>query len=420
MNVLPLAALALGIVLLGLVSRKIERVFLTPPLVFVAFGFLLGADVLGIAAFEIHAPFIHRLAEWTLVLVLFTDAARIDLRSIQREHDLPLRLLLIGLPLTITAGAVLGHWLFPALGFAGAALLASILAPTDAALGDAVLHDTRVPVRVRQSLNVESGLNDGLAVPSVLFFTVLAGASHDPARDWVRFILTQLALGPLIGAAVGALGGIAVERAVAAGWMSGAFQRLAGPALAFLAWSAALLAGGNGFIAAFVAGLAMGHFARNACGVLHAFGEAEGQLLALITFVLFGAAMVPFALAHATPAIWLYALTSLTLIRMIPVALALTGTGLRVQTTGFLGWFGPRGLASVVFGLALVESPQFPAKETLLATVGLTVVLSVILHGVTSAPLARAYGAWCGRHPGESPEHRTVTEMPTRRSGASH
>jgi NhaP-type Na+/H+ or K+/H+ antiporter len=322
MNVLPLAALALGIVLLGLVSRRIERVFLTPPLVFVAFGFLLGADVLGIAAFEIHAPFIHRLAEWTLVLVLVTDAARIDLRSIQREHDLPLRLLLIGLPLTITAGAVLGHWLFPALGFAGAALLASILAPTDAALGDAVLHDTRVPVRVRQSLNVESGLNDGLAVPAVLFFTVLAGASHDPARDWVLFILTQLALGPLIGAAVGALGGIAVERAVAAGWMSGAFQRLAGPALAFLAWSAALLAGGNGFIAAFVAGLAMGHFARNACGVLHAFGEAEGQLLALITFVLFGAAMVPFTLAHATPAIWLYALASLTIVRMIPVALA--------------------------------------------------------------------------------------------------
>lgn len=223
MTVLALAALALGIVVLGLVSRRIERIYLTPPLVFVAFGFLLGADVLGIAGFEIQAPFIHRLAEWTLVLVLFTDASRIDLRSLLREHDLPLRLLLVGLPLTILAGAALGHWLFPGLGLAGAALLASILAPTDAALGDAVLHDRRGPVRVRQSLNVESGLNDGLAVPAVLFFTVLAGASHDSARDWPRFIVTQLTLGPLVGAAVGGLGGAAIERAVAAGWMSSAF-----------------------------------------------------------------------------------------------------------------------------------------------------------------------------------------------------
>lgn len=163
----------------------------------------------------------------------------------------------------------------------------------------------------------------------------------------------------------------------------------------------------------------MGHFARNACSVLQAFGEAEGQLLALITFLLFGAAMLPFALAHATPAVVIYALLSLSIVRMVPVALALIGTRLRQQTVGFVGWFGPRGLASVVFGLALVESAPFPGRDTLLAAVGITVVMSVMLHGVTSAPLARAYGAWCGRHPGESPEHRTVSEMPTRTTRSS-
>ncbi len=387
---------------------------LTPPLFFVAVGFALGEGGLGVDL-GIMSGGIHLLAELTLVLVLFTDAARIRLACLRQEESLPARLLGIGMPLTVAAGAAAAILLFPQLGVWGALLLAAILAPTDAALGQAVVSNPLVPLRIRQSLNVESGLNDGIAVPLVLLFA-FASASPEQGIDagrWLGFALRALTLGPLVGVAVGVLGGRLVDRGIERGWINEPFERLSVLGLAALAFAGAELVGGNGFIAAFVAGLSLGNSTRGVCARLYDFGEAEGQLLGLLVFVAFGAVLVPAALMHATPAALLYAVASLTVVRMLPVALSLLGSGLRPVSVGFVGWFGPRGLASIVFVLLVVEGGQIPGAEILETIVVLTVLLSTALHGMTAYPLARRYGALVGVR-GEAPEHAEAMELPVR------
>ncbi len=290
-----IAVIALSVCLFAAFSRKAERSPLTPPMFFVAVGFFLGGEGLGWMHLDIDAGAIHVLAELTLVLVLFTDAARIDLTCLRREENLPARLLGIGMPLTIVGGAAVALAVLPELGWTEALLLAAILAPTDAALGQAVVSSPLVPVRIRQSLNVESGLNDGIALPVVLVFAFLAGAREE-AGDvtyWLRFAALAVTLGPLVGWAVGFVGGRVVGWGTRSGWINDAFQRIAGLGLALLAFGAAELVGGNGFIAAFVAGLTLGNTARGVCKCLYEFGEAEGQLLTLLVFLAFGAAMLP-------------------------------------------------------------------------------------------------------------------------------
>jgi NhaP-type Na+/H+ or K+/H+ antiporter len=331
----------------------------------------------------------------------------------------PVRLLVIGLPLTIIVGTLVAAGLFAGLSFWEGAVLAAILAPTDAALGQAVVSSRLVPVRIRQALNVESGVNDGVVLPLLLILLAVAGtAEHtESVGYWVRFTALQITLGPLVGIGVGYVGGKLVELASRTGWMNHAFQQIAALGLALLAFAAAELVGGNGFIAAFVAGLVVGNFVRSICGCLFEFGEAEGELLTYFVFGIFGAVMVPRAMAGITAQGWLYAGLSLTVIRMVPVALSLVGSRLRPGTVLFLGWFGPRGLASILFALLMLEEFPLTGSSTIVDVVVATVLLSVFAHGITAVPWANLYARHMDKMKDEPqmPEHMPVEEMPTRR-----
>ncbi len=418
MESLALVIVALSILTFGLISGRVQKSVITAPIVFVVFGLLVSQEGLGLLEFDIGNRFIHLLAEITLVLVLFTDAARIDLRALRHEHNLPVRLLVFGLPLAIIFGALVATGLFENLSIWEAAILAVILAPTDAALGQAVVGSPLVPVRIRQALNVESGLNDGLVLPALLITLSLAAATGqgENAGFWVQFIALQLLLGPLVGIGVGFLGGKLVELGGRSGWMNHTFQDLSALGLSLLAFAGADLVGGNGFIAAFCAGLTLGNCSRAICECLYEFAEAEGQLLTLMIFMIFGAVMAPMVLGHLTWQIALYGLLSLTVVRMVPVAASLLGARLQRDTVLFLGWFGPRGLASILFALLVVEESSLPGREEILVIVVVTVLFSVFGHGMTAYPGAKWYGRRVEKY-GQKPstgETRPVSEMPVR------
>jgi NhaP-type Na+/H+ or K+/H+ antiporter len=399
---LPLIALAL----LGYaaVSGRLEGTPLTGPMVFTAAGLLFGVDALGLVDPGVSSEPVKLLAEATLALVLFGDASRIDLRALRDEVSIPARLLGFGLPLTILAGFGVGLVLLGALSWPEALLLAIILAPTDAALGQAVVTLPTLPSRVRQGLNVESGLNDGICVP--LFFIVLAFAQADTGGSTnvgaAKLVADEIGYGLLSGIGVGVLGAVVVVVAGRRGWMSKAWLQVVPAATAVLAYSLADGLGGSGFIAAFVGGAVFGGLRRKHGGEVGYFLEELGGVLNSITFIVFGAIMLGPAIGDATWSVVLYAALSLTVVRMLPVAVSMQGTGARRPTVGFLGWFGPRGLASIVFAVIVAEEGGLPHENVIVATTALTIGLSVLAHGVTAAPLAGRYAAWFRSHPKES------------------
>src|SRR5215204_4473464 len=410
-----LIVLACVVFAFGIVSRRLEGTVLTAPIVFVLAGALLGPSGLGLVEMGLDDHAVLLLGEIALALVLFTDAARTDLSTLRRNKALPLRLLGIGMPLTIALGTIIAALLLADLTIWEAAIVGTVLAPTDAALGQAVVSNPRVPARIRQALNVEAGLNDGLSVPFLALFLTLAEAEeeHLSADVWIRFALEQVGFGILVGVGVGLVGGRLVRWASQRGWMTDSFERLALLALAIIAWALADQIGGNGFIAAFVGGLVVGPTVERVGERVIRFTEAEGQLLNLSAFFIFGVLV----LGAIQPLSWevaLYALLSLTLIRMLPVALSLYGTHLRGVSVLFAGWFGPRGLASIVLGLIVVEeAPLLPGRDEVELVVALTVLLSVLLHGVTSAPLSAAYARRVEEMAADAPEKRGTVEAPT-------
>lgn len=415
MDLVSIALISAALLGFSLISSRLQGTVITPPLFFVVFGYLIGHGGLGLADVHPGHGAIHVIAEVTLILVLFSDAARIDLAQLRRDHNLPLRMLLIGLPLTMAGGALLALMLFPQLDFWEAVLLAALLAPTDAALGQAVVSAEAVPVRIRQAINVESGLNDGIALPAVLLFAVLASAHQEVAEasEWLSFSALQLTLGPLAGALVGYVGARLLDSAADHGWASTAFQGIGILSLAVLAFAVAELMGGNGFIAAFVGGIVLGATVRHQCTFLFEFMEAEGQLLMLITFLVFGIVLLPEGLEHLDTPTLVYAVLSLTLVRMLPIGISLIGTGLQPRSIMFLGWFGPRGLASILFVLLILERTELTHRTELLSITVVTVGLSTLLHGLSAAPLARLYGRYAA-HMGECEENMPVSEMPLR------
>ena len=384
-----------GIAVFALLSNPIARGNLTPPMAFTAFGIVLSPVALGWIDLTLDNRIVHAIGEITLILVLFTDAARIKLRALWADHDLPLRLLLLGMPLTILAGALAARAVFPELAFAEALILATILAPTDAALGQAVVSSPRVPERIRQTLNVESGLNDGIALPALLFFIALATGGHGGGQDTecLSFVAYQLGMGPLAGVLVGWVGSRAINAAIDRRFLTHEFCNIYLLSLAFIAYLGADLMGGNGFIAAFVAGLTTGNTLERVNEEIYAFAESEGQLLNLIIFFLFGAALVPRVWGHLSWNIVTYALLSLTLVRMLPLFFSLIGKRLRGETLLFLGWFGPRGLASILFVLLVLDHARLAHESLVFDTVIVTVALSVLLHGLTALPGVNAYAA---------------------------
>ena len=418
MNPHDIAVLAGCILLFTLFSGKLEGGLVTPPMLAVAAGLLLGPAT-GIVDVHLSNGALHLLAELTLILVLFADATRIDLKVLRREVGLPVRLLGIGLPLCMALGALIAKWMFPQLPWWEAAALGAILAPTDAALGQAVVSSPKVPLRIRQALNVESGLNDGIALPFVLIFAALASVSTEHARtaqEWVVFTALQVTLGPLMGWLIAFVGGRLLTFAIDKSHVEESAERLAGPALALLCFAGAEVVGGNGFIAAFVGGVTLGTTQQGRCKAMLTFLEAEGQLLMLVVFFGLGASLAMPAIMGASVSLVVYALLSLTAARQLPVIVSLLGTGLRAPSFVFLGWFGPRGLASILYAVIVVSEAALPHQELVFNAVVLTALLSVVLHGLTAAPGANWYGPKAS-DPRDCPEENAAaTELPTRKA----
>ena len=390
------AIVALTLLAFAAISGRIAGTPITAAMIFTAAGLLVGSEALGLIDVSPAGETVKLLAEATLALILFADASRIDVRRLRGELSVPLRLLGIGLPLTLLAGFVAALVVFPQLAWPEALLLAVILAPTDAALGQAVVTLTRLPSRVRQGLNVESGLNDGICVP--LFWIVLAiaqaesGSIGDGAA--ARLVLEQIGYGLLAGV----IAGVAAACVVIVGrkhrFIDGSWLQVVPLAGAGLAFGIADPIGGSGFIAAFVGGFVFGAIRRRSGGEIEYLIEEVGSVLNAVTFIVFGAVLLGPALGDVTWSIALYAVLSLTIVRMVPVAIAMIGTGARRPTVAFLGWFGPRGLASIVFAIMVLEEGGLPHDGLMLTTIYVTIGLSVLAHGLTAAPLANRYASW--------------------------
>ncbi|WP_150522519.1 cation:proton antiporter [Roseibium sediminis] len=390
--------LAIFTVSYTLVAKKLSATIITAPMLFLGFGVLIASTEL-MPAHEAK-ELLHVVAELALIILLFLDAAQIDLRALKTHYAWPMRMLLIGLPLSILFGTLF-FWPFLSgqLSLVAIALLAAILAPTDAALGQAVVTNTAVPERVRRGLTVESGLNDGLALPAILLFASLAAeAMEKDGQNWLLFGALQILLGPLVGAFCGHVGGLMFLAAKRRKMTSQHIEGIGAIALACAAYLLAGEVGGNGFIAAFVAGLFFGNTVKGECPFIYEFTEDEGQMLTWGAFFLIGLALVPEAVQHLDLQTLGLILLSLFVVRPLAIWISLSGSEALPQTRLFFGWFGPRGLATALFALLIVERIDPDLGETILNFAINTVWISAILHGVSAVPAARWYaGVIAGR-----------------------
>jgi NhaP-type Na+/H+ or K+/H+ antiporter len=415
-----LAIAAVSVVLWSVLSARLERLYISAPIAFLVMGLAATHGPFALIHFNPHSSTVRSLAEVTLALVLFTDASRVNVNELRHDLGLPFRLLALGLPLTIGFGTVAAFAIIPGVSLWVAATIGAIVAPTDAALGASVMSDTRIPNRIRRLLNIESGLNDGIAAPFVNIF--LAGAVSTAVTHSMSALTAagDLLIGAAIGGGVGLVGGWALTRAEAGKWSAPGFRPLTALGLAFFAYSSAIQAQGNGFVAAFIAGMAFGSVVHFDLESTVAFTEEAGGLLSLMVWLIFGAAMVVPGFTHAVWPDYLFALLALTVVRMVPVALSLVGSGLDRFTVGFVGWFGARGLASVVFGLIAYDALEPSAASRVLSVVTVTVTLSVVAHGLSASPLASRYGQFVDTLLKHRPEHQTTPTMRARASLGTH
>jgi len=380
--------------IVAVISRKIEKIPITAQIIFIFAGIISGWLLTGFVDIKEAetSTTILLIAEIALVLVLFTDASRVKLEDIKLNNLIP-RLLTIGLFLTIILGIALASLIFTDLTIWEAAIIGVVLAPTDASLGQIVVKNKKIPLKIRETLEVESGLNDGLVVPFLLVFIAIGMAQEtfSPTGYFIKVALEQIGLGVLAGLSVGLIGSWMIIKSQARGWITSEYQRIAFLVLAIISFIVADEIGGSGFIAAFIGGLATGYITRDASKVLMDFAEAEGQFLNLTVFFLLGviiAGLIP----NITWQIFLYAILSLTIIRMLPVSISLIKTKISFDTALFIGWFGPRGLASIVLTLyALNKLDTFPGEDTFILVVFITVLASVVAHGMTALPLSQLY-----------------------------
>jgi NhaP-type Na+/H+ or K+/H+ antiporter len=389
-----LAILAAFVFLYSIVAGGLERTPINGAIVFTAFGLALGPVGLGLLNLNVDTESLRSLAELTLALVLFTDASNANLGVLKHSIRIPRRLLLIGLPLTILLGFGVGVLVFDGLTLLEVAILATMLAPTDAALGKAVVTNESVPSNIREGLNVESGLNDGICVPILFVFLALAagtGAEGSTSMLALKLVAEEIGIGVGVGIGLTLLGSWLLRVFSARGWITETWRQLPVVALAMACFAVAQILGGSGFIASFAGGLLFGWIAKRHKHKLLLAAEGTGDTLALITWVLFGAAVVGQAVGDFSWEVVLYAVLSLTVVRMLPVFLVLAGTGPRTAEKLFMGWFGPRGLASIVFAV-IVLNEHLPGGDTITSTVVCTIVLSIILHGLSATPLIAVLG----------------------------
>jgi NhaP-type Na+/H+ or K+/H+ antiporter len=363
-------------------------------MVFVIAGFCLGPFGLGLLGGNTSNEDLRVLADLTLALILFADASNADLKVLKRQFRIPTRMLLIGLPGAIALGFAAALVIFDKLSIYEAAILATMLAATDAALGKAVVTNTVVPARLREGLNIESGLNDGICVPVLLFFIALstAGEAGGETESALRLVAEELGIGIAVGLTLAFAGAHFLRWSHRMGWLSEIWVQVTIVALAFSAFSVADSLHGSGYIAAFSGGLLFGSLAGEHKHRLLLAAESTGETLALLTWLVFGSVVIAPALSQFSWNVILYALLSLTVIRMLPIFLSLTGLGENVASKAFLGWFGPRGLASIVFATIVINA-GVPNAELIALVVICTVFISLVAHGMTANPLAR----WIGK-----------------------
>ena len=387
----PLVILAAFIFLYSIVAGGLERTPVNGAIIFMAFGLAIGPVGLGFLDMAVDMELLRSLAELTLGLVLFTDASNANLNVLKHSITIPERLLLIGLPLTILLGFGVGVLVFDGLGLLEIAILATMLAPTDAALGKAVVSNESVPPKVRESLNVESGLNDGICVPILLVFLALATSTgsgvdgNSTSSLALKLVAGEIGIGASVGIGLTIIGSFLIRHFSKRGWITESWRQLPVIALALACFALAQILGGSGFIACFVGGLIFGWIAREHKHGLLLAAEGTGDTLALITWVVFGGAVVGQAVTDFTWQVMLYSVLSLTVVRMLPVFMVLLGSGIRTDEKLFMGWFGPRGLASVVFGV-IVANEHLSGESTITSTVVCTILFSIIAHGLSANP----------------------------------
>ncbi len=378
-------------------SARLERASLTAPMAFIGFGVLV--STLGIFPDAGKGEVLHVVAEVALVLLLFLDAAKIDPGGLRVHHVWPLRMLLLGLPLGFAVGFGFAWLILPGWPLAALAVLAAILLPTDAALGQPVITNPAVPERARRALTVESGLNDGMALPLVLAFAALAANAAPPSGGWALFALKQVTLGPLPGLIVGCAGAFALLWAKRTLSTRESYEGIGTLSIAAAAYISAILLGGNGFIAAFVAGLGFGAIVRGQCDFVYEFTESEGQMLSWGAFFLLGAILVPAAAANLSLPVFALIAASLFIVRPLAIWLSLTATDASAASRLFFGWFGPRGLATALFALLVADRLDTGFGRQILDIAINTVWISAVLHGISAGPGARIYARFEPRRP---------------------
>jgi NhaP-type Na+/H+ or K+/H+ antiporter len=392
---MKLGLLAIIALFYSLLSGRIERSRITGPMVFIFIGFLMGPLGLDWLKLNVANQDLRILVDLTLALVLFIDAANADLSVIRRSTLIPRRMLLVGLPGAIALGWIAGMLLFDGLGVYQAAILATMLAATDAALGKSVVTNKAVPAHIREGLNLESGLNDGLCVPVLFVFIALAegaGVQTDSTMMAQRMVFQELGIGLGVGLVITALTAWLIQRSWSLGWITQIWLQLPVIMLSIICFSVAQTLHGSGYIAAFAGGLLFGYYAKESTHKLVLAAEGMAETMALLTWVVFGVSVIGQAYPFFSWQVVVYALLSLTVIRILPIFLALTGTGEKTDSKLFLGWFGPRGLASIVFAI-IVLNTNLPEARLMAIVVICTVFLSVIFHGVTANPLATIMAA---------------------------
>lgn len=378
----------------SMLAKKLSTTIITAPMVFLSMGFIISQfELINIG--NAHET-VYLIAEISLVVLLFLDASQINLRRLKRQNTWPLRMLLIGLPLSILIGTGLAYLFFPEWPWPMLALIAAILAPTDAALGQAVVSNESVPINERQSLSVESGLNDGLALPIILFFASIVAMSAGPEKNemsWLVFGFSQIFVGILVGTLMGWSSGRLFLYVESKNISSSVYEGIGVLALTGTSYLMASLLGGNGFISAFIAGLAFGHIVKGHCRFIYQFTESEGQILIWTSFVIIGLGLLPSAIEHLTLPVAGYILVSIFIVRPLAIYLSLIGTKAKALTRVFMGFFGPRGLATALFALIISKDILGDYGHSILIVAINAVWMSTLIHGISAAPMANWYGA---------------------------
>ncbi|KJY84401.1 sodium:proton antiporter [Vibrio galatheae] len=377
-----------------LIAKRIENSGISGPIVYVCLGLLLGEYGFGVIGGSAQANEIRLFADLTLALILFSDAANSNLAVLKQKAMYPIRMLLLGLPGAIVLGTLAAVVLLDVLSFVEAAILATMLAATDAALGKAVISNPKVPAPVSEGLNVESGLNDGLCVPVLLLLIAVATSSSDAELTTSHALMVfveELGIGAIVGLSLAFIGAKLLQWSASKDWLSEVWAQLTVGAIALCSFGLAQTLHGSGYIAAFTGGLLFGHLASRHKHQLVLTTESIAELLAMLTWILFGAAVIGQVIGLFSANMIIYALVSLTVVRILPIYLSFLGTSVSAGHRWFMGWFGPRGLASIVFTIIVLDA-DLPGGKFIALTVTCTVILSLVLHGITAKPLAERIG----------------------------